>query len=72
MMNRQEQFGAFIAAAQEKGESDTTPETMGDLVARILSKRNVNRSLVSAGERQRTSPHPYAGKPKHSSGRRSS
>jgi hypothetical protein len=71
-MNRQEQFGAFIAAAQEKGESNITAETMGDLVARILSKRNANRSGVSAGNRQRTSPRPYAGKPKCSSGRQSS
>jgi hypothetical protein len=70
-MNRQEQFRAFIAAAQEKGETNTAAETMGDLVTKILSKTNVNRSAAAAAKRQGT-PLPYAGKPKRNSGRRAS
>ena len=63
-MKRQEQFGAFIAAAQEKGETNTAAETMSDLIARILSKRKADPGAASVGKGQRTSLLPYAGKPK--------
>ena len=70
-MNRQEQFGAFIAAAQEKGETNTAAETMSDLIARILSKKKADPSAASFVKGQRSSLLPYAGKPKGCSRRQS-
>jgi hypothetical protein len=64
-MNRQEQFGAFIEAAQKQGETNTAAQTLSDLIARILSKSGLTKEkkgTVPVGKA--TSPLPYAGKPK--------
>jgi hypothetical protein len=73
-MKRQEQFGAFIEAAQKQRETNSAAETMSDLIPRILSK-SASKEKKAAGladRRTTTSPLPYAGKPKRNSGRRSS